>query len=295
MRTLLPALLLAAVPGLVRAQPSPAGEYRLEAEVPRLLRQQLGSRLSVSPAPGGGWRVVREGWPARLEGTAALTREGQDLRLEVEFPRGLIARLDQDGARLAATWRITPASGRITGELRHTTPAGRTHRLREAGRVRSPYLLPWPGGRARLCVQGNRGFVSHPRGGWDEHSFDFAMPVGSPVCAARAGVVTKVDVSHHGQGKRKPANVIYVRHDDGTVASYVHLRKGGSRVSVGQRVAQGQHIGDSGNVGPSLLPHLHFMVAGRDGRSIPTWFDDVAGDGVPRTLGRYRSANTSPR
>lgn len=270
---------------------SPAGEYRLQVEGPALLGDLLQARLTVQPAAGGGWQVERSGWPRRLVGSGQARAEGAGWRLEVEFPAGAIDVLRGRGARLSASYLIDPAAGRISGQLRLTERSGRVRRLGEAGRVRSPYLLPWPGGRTHRCVQGNMGFVSHKRGGWDQHSFDFAMPVGSPVLAARAGKVIKVDVTHHGQGKHKPANVIYVRHADGTVASYVHLKQGGSLVSLGQQVEQGQLIGLSGNVGPSLLPHLHFMVEGLDGRSLPTWFDDVSGEGVPRSFRRYTSHN----
>ena len=42
------------------------------------------------------------------------------------------------------------------------------------------------------------------------------MPVGSDVCAARAGVVTWVVDSHDGNGINAPNNSIAIRHDDGT-------------------------------------------------------------------------------
>src|SRR5262249_60774567 len=68
----------------------------------------------------------------------------------------------------------------------------------------SPYRLPWPGGLTRLCVQGNRGLVSHR--GRGEFAYDFAMPVGSHVCAARAGLVTHVEEGHDRHGVDAPNN-----------------------------------------------------------------------------------------
>ncbi len=53
----------------------------------------------------------------------------------------------------------------------------------------SPYRLPWTGGATRLCIQGNRAIVSHRD--WEEFAYDFAMPVGSDVCAARGGTVAE--------------------------------------------------------------------------------------------------------
>jgi murein DD-endopeptidase MepM/ murein hydrolase activator NlpD len=56
------------------------------------------------------------------------------------------------------------------------------------------------------------------------------------------------------------ANYILIQHSDGTLAQYVHLMKGGSKVELGQRVKAGEWIGLSGNTGHSTGPHLHFSV-----------------------------------
>ena len=154
----------------------------------------------------------------------------------------------------------------------------------------SPYLLPWNSGVVRLCVQGNRGVVSHhPRDGL--HAWDFAMPVGSPVLAARGGTVITVTDHHDDRGNRAPNNRIVIDHGDGTRASYLHLRKGGARVAVGRKVAQGDRIAESGNVGRSLLPHLHFHVS-RNGTTIPVSFRDPDArrhQGIPRMGALYRA------
>jgi Peptidase family M23 len=157
----------------------------------------------------------------------------------------------------------------------------------------SPYLLPWTGGVTRLCIQGNRAIVSHR--GWEEFAYDFAMPVGSSVCAARGGTVLNVDVEHDGNGRHADNNLIMVDHGDGTIGWYLHLRQGGSFVKPGQRVRQGEAIGASGNVGMSLLPHLHFDVTDDGGVLLPVTFADVASDaGIPRMFKRYTSGNVFP-
>lgn len=294
----LAALLLLSVASSALAAPRDvSGEYRLRSLTPARGIFSIGfdvtdATLTLSRRPDGRYTLVREGDGARLEGIATATAEEDGVvRLDVSCSSpGLVGAVTREAARATGTYRVRAQV--LRGQLK-LTRGTRTRTLSETGRARSPYLLPWRGGSTRLCVQGNCGVVSHFKGAWDQFSFDFAMPVGTPVLAARAGVVVDVDVSHHGQGKNKPANVIDVRHDDGTTGSYVHLKQHGSLVKVGDRVRQGQPIGLSGNVGPSLLPHLHFMVAGRDGDSIPVWFDDLpaGGDGVPRMLTRYRSGN----
>ncbi len=154
----------------------------------------------------------------------------------------------------------------------------------------SPYVLPWDSGVVRFCIQGNRGIASHHPGD-GIHAWDFVMPVGSKVRAARGGRVTTVIDHHDGRGNRMPNNRIVVDHGDGTHASYLHLRKGGARVAVGESVKQGAILGESGNVGRSLLPHLHFQVA-REGQTIPVTFRDSSvthHQGVPRMGALYRS------
>jgi murein DD-endopeptidase MepM/ murein hydrolase activator NlpD len=156
----------------------------------------------------------------------------------------------------------------------------------------SPYRLPWPSGISHLCVQGNRAVVSHR--GFDEFAYDFAMPVGSDVCAARAGVVEYVEVEHDGNGFRAPNNVICVKHDDSTFAVYAHLKLNGSYVEVGDQVAQGQRIAGSGNVGTSMMPHLHFDVREASGQLLPVVFEDVKEDkGIPRMFKSYTSGNSA--
>ena len=146
----------------------------------------------------------------------------------------------------------------------------------------SPYRLPWSAGVTRLCCQGNRAIVSHRD--WEEFAFDFAMPVGSDICAVRGGLVVNIDVSHDGNGLHAANNFLVIDHGDGTFAWYLHLRKGGNYVQLGQRVRQGEPVAASGNVGHSMLPHLHFQVTDANGPL-------TAGDVCRRGFGRRYSAD----
>jgi murein DD-endopeptidase MepM/ murein hydrolase activator NlpD len=125
------------------------------------------------------------------------------------------------------------------------------------------------------------------------------MPEGTPVHAARAGVVARVVESNDRgcwkDGCGRYANFIVVLHSDGTTGEYYHLQQAGALVEVGQSVARGQRIGLSGNTGHTAMPHLHFAVyrATEDGQtqSIPVRFQSADGTvNVPRRGARHQAA-----
>jgi len=121
------------------------------------------------------------------------------------------------------------------------------------------------------------------------HAFDFLMPRGTRVLAAREGTVVYVaDGTPPGvPGDEDGGNVVDVLHADGTWGSYVHL-KAGIPVKVGQRVKRGEPIAYSGNTGFSRVPHLHFNVQRMDRAgevlSVPIRF------GTPGTPGQRLEA-----
>lgn len=99
----------------------------------------------------------------------------------------------------------------------------------------------------------------------NRYAVDFIVPEGTPVLAARPGIVmeTIANYGHGGQDAKlyaSRANFIRILHDDGSMGLYAHLKEGGVLVAPGERVGLGDVIGYSGNTGFSSGPHLHFVL-----------------------------------
>ena len=101
------------------------------------------------------------------------------------------------------------------------------------------YRLPYGDDVSFPIIQGYGAKLSHR--GAERFTLDFGMPVGTPVHAARDGVVVLVEDSHDAGCAREEcgryANFVVVLHSDGTTGEYFHLERGSVQVRVGERVA----------------------------------------------------------
>jgi murein DD-endopeptidase MepM/ murein hydrolase activator NlpD len=158
------------------------------------------------------------------------------------------------------------------------------------------YHLPYAGGATFKVTQGYNGSFSHK--GSNKYAIDWKMPEGTPVLAARDGLVVKVKDDSETGGSSikfdKFNNYVLIRQDDGTLAHYCHLQKGGCQVQPGQRVHAGDWLARSGNTGFSSGPHLHFCVFktkdGRDRLSIPVQFRTADQNAITLRTGRNYKA-----
>jgi murein DD-endopeptidase MepM/ murein hydrolase activator NlpD len=94
------------------------------------------------------------------------------------------------------------------------------------------------------------------RGQWYEHfhaGLDIAAPLGTPVVAIAAGVVTFADEIADG------AVVVEIEHAPGVTSTYAHLYAD-LPVRGGESVAAGQVVGSVGLTGITTGPHLHLAV-----------------------------------
>lgn len=146
------------------------------------------------------------------------------------------------------------------------------------------YQLPLDTSQWRID-QGFGGRFSHtdPQ---SRYAIDLAADEGTPVLAAREGVVMQVEDDFEGAGLdlekfASRANHVRVLHADGTMAVYAHLQPESVTLAPGQRVRVGQRIGASGNTGFSTGPHLHFALQRNRGLELISIPFQLHGPGGP--------------
>lgn len=123
---------------------------------------------------------------------------------------------------------------------------------------------PFAAGDAFFISQGFNGVKTHNTPD-STHAIDIVMPIGTPIVAAREGVVMDVEEDFNRSGTdmkefADKANHVRILHNDGTMALYAHLDLASVNVRPGARVRAGQMIARSGNTGFSTGPHLHFVI-----------------------------------
>src|SRR5690606_28775476 len=121
---------------------------------------------------------------------------------------------------------------------------------------------PWSCGQTFSCTQGNGGATSHT--GTAQYAWDFGMPLGTDIKAARGGTVLLMKMNSYSggcdQAYANDANYVLIDHGDGTAGRYLHVEGGSSTLSVGDPVAAGDTIARVGLTGWTCGPHLHFQV-----------------------------------
>jgi murein DD-endopeptidase MepM/ murein hydrolase activator NlpD/SH3-like domain-containing protein len=220
-------------------------------------------------------------------------RRGQELSLEIELPG------DSGTTMFLDAWAI---EGDTNGAFNHLVSADSGERFlrfspRRDGEVvvrAQPELLR--GGRFRALLRigptlafpvqpgtdrdiGSRFGAPRDAGARSHHGIDIFAKRGTPVVAAAAGIVNRVNETNIG-GK-----VVWLRDVFGNSLYYAHLDS--QVVSSGMSVDLGDTLGFVGNTGNarSTPPHLHFGVYRRgEGPVDPYWFVHRPAGKVPRLI-----------
>lgn len=174
------------------------------------------------------------------------------------------ATVASDGSALVAVLRAREPQNPVSFELRMDSLPGNPSAAPQDVEYRLPLRISGSDGSGPRIDQGYGGRFSH-RDPENRYAVDFATPIGTPVLAARDGVVMQVESDFDRTGLDRDtfggrANFVRILHDDGTMTLYAHLKPGGVLARAGQRVRAGQQIGLSGNTGFTTGPHLHFVV-----------------------------------
>lgn len=129
--------------------------------------------------------------------------------------------------------------------------------------VAAPYITQYFGNTsfatANPQIYGNRG----------HNAIDLRASDGTPILAAREGVVEATGNTDLQKGCYSYGKWILIRHDNGLSTLYAHLSL--PVVSTGQSVARGQLVGYSGRTGYATGPHLHFGVFASAGVKVSTF------------------------
>ena len=144
--------------------------------------------------------------------------------------------------------------GKIRKFYRFRTPDDVVDYYDERGDSAKKFLMRNPVKGARYTS--GFGKRRHPLSGRVRmhNGVDWAAPSGTPILAAGDGTVERVG-RHGGYGK-----YVRIRHANGFVTAYGHMRRFAAGVEPGVTVKQGQIIGYVGSTGYSTGPHLHFEV-----------------------------------
>ena len=212
--------------------------------------------------------------------------EHQNIQTSPSLPRTLVHPGHGDEQLLA----ISPMDSRQSWsyQLSHRAVPGDPAARHDS---RALYLPPFPAGSSFLIGQAFDGEFSHQKP-HARYAVDITMPEGTPVRAARDGVVMDVEQDFYESGLNLPrygprANSVRILHADGTMAIYAHLRFEAVRVRPGDVVLAGDVIAESGATGYASGPHLHFAVqrnAGMELVSVPIKFRAAGGKVIaPKT------------
>lgn len=157
-------------------------------------------------------------------------------------------------------------------------------------------VLRWPLDAIKITQYfGNTAFAKSNAAAYNNgghNGVDFKAPVGTPVKAAREGLVigaSDTDKSCRGVSYGK---WVVIKHTNNLSTLYAHLSY--IKVVVGQNVDNGQIIGYSGDSGYVTGPHLHFGALASEGVEIKIYKSKICGTDMLIPIKRKNNAYLDP-
>jgi hypothetical protein len=196
-----------------------------------------------SPAPDACYTPAHEAAVSSRLAAAAAERTGDSLRpLDVRFSHPLAWAPGAEGLFHAGIRTAHTDHNPLAGTLDYACGARAYNG--HTGTDYMPFPFPW-------------------------HAMDRDL---AHVVAAAPGIIVLKEDGHpdrHCDAPDSTWNAVYVRHKDGSVAWYGHLKRGSLTTrAVGDTVDRGAYLGVVGSSGKSTGPHLHFEVRDASGKRV---------------------------
>lgn len=218
----------------------------------------IASTPPVAPTPQGKLRFVEGPKPAPKPAKTAKAGKVEEPKRHLRPHQAATearraeaqktARIEPKPAELQKTAPVAAPAPQPKQEVAAKTAHAPAKEAEQTGSLPSPSEpstdFRWPA-RGRVIA----GFGAN--GG--NEGINIAVPDGTPVKAAEAGVVTYAGSEVKGYG-----NLVLIKHDNGYVSAYAH--NGELNVKRGERVKRGQVVARSGQTGNVTSPQLHFEI-----------------------------------
>ncbi|MEJ0059978.1 MAG: M23 family metallopeptidase [Terricaulis sp.] len=242
------------------------------------------ARMFVDGAPAG--EADAEGWAvigfSREHGPEALVTASTPIRPNTATSIPVAYDVEQRYAIAPRTFDIQRVDGLPQQTVTPSDPVVLARIQREAALKQQGFaslaniegfldgfIIPVEGGRVSGAWGNQRvlnGTPSSPHFG-----YDIAAPIGTPIRAPAAGVVTLAQPDMHYEG-----GLVFIDHGQGLITMYLHMSR--LDVAAGDSVVQGQVIGAVGDRGRATGPHLCWRMKWRDRQLDPS----IALEGLSR-------------
>jgi murein DD-endopeptidase MepM/ murein hydrolase activator NlpD len=230
----------------------------------RLSAKQLkaGQRLTI---PGKVAAVEESPEEARSKAQALLEESKQRLAAKVQESAPLAEEISQEEAVATSERQEKPGIGpdALLKEAQQRLEKRQASILGAENQLFSAKDLQLASAKEETALRSGQRFIKPvpgvlfspfgTRGGRLHAGVDIAGPIGTPVVAAKDGIVVTAGIRLSGYGQ-----MVDIQHPDNTLTRYAHASR--VFVRVGQRVRQGEAIMARGCSGHCTGPHVHFEV-----------------------------------